>query len=82
MWLCDGGPGPAVAELSRWGIKVEPAMDAGQMTAAGCAGRLLSGQVLSADEAVVWLTGQPASSRELGFPGLRIAVDMSWACGR
>jgi hypothetical protein len=79
MWLSDTGPGPAVAELSQRGIKVEPAMDAGQMTAAGCEGRLLSGQVFRADAAVEWLTGQLASSQELGFPGLRIAVDMSWA---
>ena len=49
------------------------------MTAADCEGRLLSGQVFSADAAIGWLTRQLASSRELGFPGLRIAVDMSWA---
>ena len=79
MWLSDTGPGPAVAELSRRGIKVEPAVDAGQMTAAGCEGRLLSGQVFSADRAIGWLTRQLASSKELGFPGLRVAVDMSWA---
>ena len=79
MWLSDAGSGPVVTELSRRGIKVEPAMDAGQMTAAGCEGRLLSGQVFSADAAIGWLTRQLASSRELGFPGLRIAVDMSWA---
>jgi anti-anti-sigma regulatory factor len=79
MWLSDAGPGPAVSELSRRGVKVEPAMDAGQMTAAGCEGQLLSGQVFSADAAIGWLTRQLASSRELGFPGLRIAVDMSWA---
>jgi len=29
--------------------------------------------------AIGWLTRQLAPSRELGFPGLRIAVDMSWA---
>jgi anti-anti-sigma regulatory factor len=79
MWLSDAGPGPVVTELSRRGIKVEPAMDAGQMLAVGCEGRLLSGQVFSADAAIEWLAGQLASSRELGFPGLRIAVDMSWA---
>jgi anti-anti-sigma regulatory factor len=79
MWLSDAGPGPAVTELARRGIKVKPAVDAGQMTAAGCEGRLLSGQVFSADRAIGWLTRQLASSRELGFPGLRIAVDMSWA---
>jgi anti-anti-sigma regulatory factor len=79
MWLSDAGPGPAVSELSRRGVKVEPAMGAGQMTAAGCEGQLLSGQVFSADAAIGWLTRQLASSKELGFPGLRIAVDMSWA---
>jgi anti-anti-sigma regulatory factor len=79
MWLSDAGPGPAVSELSRRGIRVGPAMDAGQMTAAGCEGQLLYGQVFSADAAIGWLTRQLASSKELGFPGLRIAVDMSWA---
>jgi anti-anti-sigma regulatory factor len=79
MWLSDTGPGSAAAELSRRGVNVEPAMDAGQMTAAGCEGHLLSGQVFSADAAIGWLTRQLASSKELGFPGLRIAVDMSWA---
>jgi anti-anti-sigma regulatory factor len=54
-------------------------MAAGQMTADGCEGHLLSGQVFSADAAIGWLTRQLASSRELGFPGLRIAVDMGWA---
>ena len=79
MWLSDAGPRPAVTELSGRGIAVEPAMATGQMTAAGCDGRLLSGQVFSADAAIGWLTRQLASSRKLGFPGLRIAVDMSWA---
>jgi len=79
MWLSDAGPGPAVAELSRRGVSVAPAMAAGQMTADGCEGNLLSGQVFSADAATGWLTRQLSSSRELGFPGLRIAVDMSWA---
>ena len=79
MWLSDAGPGLAVKELSRRGISVEPAMAAGQMTADGCEGRLLAGQVFSADAAIGWLTRQLASSEELGFPGLRIAVDMSWA---
>src|SRR3984957_11499485 len=54
-------------------------MAAGQMTADGCEGHLVSGQVFSADAAIGWLTRQLASSWELGFPGLRIAVDMSWA---
>jgi anti-anti-sigma regulatory factor len=79
MWLSDAGPQTAVAELSRRGIAVEPAMAAGQMTADGCEGRLLSGQVFSADAAIGWLTRQMSSARKRGFPGLRIALDMSWA---
>ena len=79
MWLSDAGPGSAVTELTRRGIAVESAMTTGQLAAAGCDGRLLSGQTFSADAATGWLTGQLAASREQGFPGLRIAVDMSWA---
>jgi len=51
----------------------------GQMTAAGCEGRLLSGQEFRADAAVGWLAGELASSARQGFPGLRVALDMSWA---
>jgi anti-anti-sigma regulatory factor len=54
-------------------------MAAGQMTAAGCEGRLVTGQAFSAEAAIGWLAGQVAASRQLGFPGLRVAVDMSWA---
>ena len=45
MWLGDDGQGPTVAELARRGIAVRSAMAAGHMAAAGCEGRLLSGQV-------------------------------------
>jgi anti-anti-sigma regulatory factor len=79
MWLSDAGPGIAVKELTRRGIAVEPAMAAGQLAADGCEGRLLSGQAFSAAAAVGWLSGQVAASREQGFRGLRIAVDMGWA---
>ena len=55
-------------------------MAAGQMTAAGWEGRLLSGQAFRADAAVGWLAGRAAvlPGRQ-GFPGLRVALDMSWA---
>jgi anti-anti-sigma regulatory factor len=79
MWLSDGGQGPAVAELAARGVPVQPAMRAGQLAAAGCEGRLLTGQVFSADAAMGWLTGQVTSARHEGFPGLRVALDMSWA---
>jgi anti-anti-sigma regulatory factor len=79
MWLSEAGPGSAVAELARRGIGVEQAMAAGQMTAAECEGRILAATAFSADTAIGWLTRQLKSCREQGFPGLRIAVDMSWA---
>ena len=79
LWVSDAGPGPGLAELGRRGIAVQPAIGTGQMTAAGSEGRLVSGQAFRADAAVGWLTGELASSREQGFPGLRVAMDMSWA---
>jgi anti-anti-sigma regulatory factor len=79
VWLSEAGPGQATAELERHGIAVEPALAAGQMAAVGSEGRLLSGQAFSASRALGWLGGQMAACREEGFPGLRVAVDMSWA---
>jgi anti-anti-sigma regulatory factor len=79
VWLSDAAPQVAVGELTRRGIATSSALGTGQMTAAGCDGRLLSGQAFRADAAVGWLIGQVESSREAGFPGLRVAVDMGWA---
>jgi anti-anti-sigma regulatory factor len=79
MCLSDTGPGPVVAELTRRGVAAGPAMDAGRLVADGCDSVLLAGQVFRADTAVGWLEGELASSREQGFAGLRVAVDMSWA---
>jgi anti-anti-sigma regulatory factor len=79
VWVSDAGPGLAAGELGRRGVAVEAAMATGQMTAAGWEGRLLSGQAFRADAAVGWLAGELASSGKQGFPGLRVALDMSWA---
>jgi anti-anti-sigma regulatory factor len=79
VWLSDAGPGQAAGELARRGVAVQPALSSGQMIAAGYQDRLLSGQTFRADTAVRWLTGQLDSARDEGFPGLRVAVDMSWA---
>jgi anti-anti-sigma regulatory factor len=79
IWLGDGTPAQAVSKLARRGIAIEPAVANGQMTAAAWEGSLLSGQAFTADHAMAWLTGQMAACRSEGFPGLRIAVDMSWA---
>jgi hypothetical protein len=77
IWLSDAGPQRAAAELARRGIAVGPATAAGQMATAGCEGPLLSGQGFRAGPAAGWLTGQVAECRREGFPGLRVAVDMS-----
>ena len=79
VWLSDAGPQRATSELARRGIAVGPAVAAGQMAAAGCEGPLLSGQAFRAGPAVDWLNGQVTACRREGFPGLRVAVDMSWA---
>lgn len=79
VWLSDVGPRLAAGELGRRGVAVEPAMARGQMTAANWEGRLLSGQAFRADEAVGWVAAELQTCRRQGFPGLRVALDMSWA---
>ena len=77
--LGDGPPAQVVSGLARRRIAVEPAVAKGQMTAEAWEGSLLSGQAFTADHAMGWLTGQMDACRGEGFPGLRVAVDMSWA---
>ena len=79
VWLSETPPDRAAAELSLRGIAVEAALASGQMAAAGYEGRLLAGQVFSAGQAISWLTGEMDRCRDQGFPGLRLALDMSWA---
>ena len=79
VWLSGSPPGQAVPELARRGIPVEAAMAAGQMNAAAGDSQLLSAQAFAADHALGWLRRQMTACRQEGFPGLRIAVDMSWA---
>ncbi len=79
VWVSDAGPERVVSELARRGVAVESALAAGQLAAAECEGQLLSGQAFSAGHAMGWLTGQMAACQQEGFPGLRVAVDMSWA---
>ena len=79
VWLSETPPDRAAAELALRGIAVESALASGQMAAAACEGRLLAGQVFSAGQAISWLTQEMDSCRDQGFPGLRLALDMSWA---
>ncbi len=79
IWLSDAASTQAETELARRGIAVGPALSTGQMTATACEDSLLSGHAFAADHAMSWLGGQMEASRDEGFPGLRVAVDMSWA---
>ena len=79
LWLSDSAPGQAAMQLSRRGIAIDPAVAAGQMTVLSCEDYLLSGQAFAAGYAMSWLSEQVAACRNEGLPGLRVALDMSWA---
>jgi anti-anti-sigma regulatory factor len=78
VWLSGAAPDRVTAELSRHGIEAGPALAAGQL-AAEPERRLLSGAAFSTSRAIGWLDDQITACRQAGFPGLRVAVDMSWA---
>ncbi len=78
VWLTAAGPDRVTSELSRRGIGAGPALAAGQL-ASEPEGRLLSGAAFDASSAIGWLGDQIGACRQAGFPGLRVAVDMSWA---
>ena len=44
MWLSDSAPGPALGQLTRRGIALQQAVDAGEMSALACEDYLLSGR--------------------------------------
>lgn len=79
LWLSDSPPEQALRQLTRRGVAAQEAVDAGQMSALACEDYLLSGQAFAAGHAMSWLGSQMTLCRDGGFPGLRLAVDMSWA---
>jgi anti-anti-sigma regulatory factor len=79
VWLSDSAQPEALAELSRRGVAAESAAATGQMVMAASQESLLSGRAFAAEHAMGWLTGQVSACRGAGYPGLRIAMDMSWA---
>jgi anti-anti-sigma regulatory factor len=79
LWLSDCAPDLSLARLARRGVEVSAAVTAGQMAALSCADCLLRGEAFTAGQAAAWLHDQMAASRDGGYPGLRLAVDMSWA---
>jgi anti-anti-sigma regulatory factor len=79
LWLTDSAPRHAATQLSRRGIAIESALAEGQMTALACEDYLLSAQAFAAGYAMSWLSEQVVACTDAGFPGLRVALDMSWA---
>jgi hypothetical protein len=79
VWLSESPPVLALTELAHRGVAVEVAAAAGQMVVAENEAGLLTEQAFDADHAMAWLTGQVTTFRREGYPGLRVAVDMSWA---
>jgi anti-anti-sigma regulatory factor len=78
VWLSDSPAPKALAELSQRGVPAEHAA-AGQIIVAASQDSLLTDRAFAAQHAMRWLTGQVSACRGEGYPGLRIAVDMSWA---
>jgi hypothetical protein len=77
VWLSDEPQ--ALAELAGRGLAVEVAAAAGQMVVLANDAGLLADRAFDARHAMSWLSGQVAAFRREGYPGLRVAVDMSWA---
>jgi anti-anti-sigma regulatory factor len=79
LWLSDAAPDRSLAQLARRGVEASAAQAAGQLAAVSCADYLLRDDAFTAGHAVTWLRDQMNDCREDGYPGLRLAVDMSWA---
>src|SRR4029079_19495481 len=71
VWISDSAPQRATSELTRRGVAVESALAAGQLAAAECEGRLLSGQEFGAGRAMDWLDSPMAAVHREGVPRLR-----------
>ena len=63
VWISDSAPQQATSELARRGVAVESALASGQLAAAECEGRLLSGQEFGAGRAM----DAPGGAKS-GFP--------------
>lgn len=79
LWLSDSAPDQSLTQLARRGVELSAAVTAGQMATVPCADYLLRDEAFTAGHAANWLHEQLASCRDAGYPGLRLAVDMSWA---
>ena len=72
-------PDLAAAKLGWREIATESAVAAGKMLMVASHDALVGPQGFSARQAIGWLRDQLAESRQQGYAGLRVALDMSWA---
>lgn len=66
-------------DLADRGVGLSIALASGQLSTVGFEGHVLSQQAFQSAQAAEWLTSQIAACQDEGFPGLRVALDMSWA---
>ncbi|WP_170223119.1 MEDS domain-containing protein [Nonomuraea turkmeniaca] len=78
VWLAEE-PERRLAELGRRGAVARAAARRGHVTVLACQDGLLDGQAFAVEHAMRWLRDQIASTAREGYPGLRVALDMSWA---
>ncbi|MEV0383160.1 MEDS domain-containing protein [Nonomuraea sp. NPDC050643] len=78
VWLAEE-PQRRLAELGRRGIVAGEATAAGRMIIMTCQEGLLDGQAFAVEHAMRWFHTELARSADAGYPGLRVALDMSWA---
>jgi hypothetical protein len=69
----------AEARLGKRGVATGPALAARRMIIASCRDTLMGPGGFSAGHAIGWLRGQLDASRQEGYPGMRVAMDMGWA---
>ncbi|MEW9549791.1 MEDS domain-containing protein [Nonomuraea sp. NPDC050783] len=78
VWLAEE-PERRLAELRRRGVVARAATVTGMMMVLACQDGLLDGQSFAVEHAMTWLRGQMDVTDREGYPGLRVALDMSWA---
>lgn len=78
VWLVEE-PKRRLAELARRGVAPRRALSEGRMVVMTCQDTLLSGQAFAVEHAMRWFRAQIARASGDGLPGLRVALDMSWA---
>jgi anti-anti-sigma regulatory factor len=77
--VLSDAPQLGAATLGGHEMAAESAFEAGQIVMTASQDGLVGSGGFSAERAMAWLNGQQADARRLGYPGIRVALDMSWA---